>query len=123
MDGKSWTFIQDTAPSHRSNLVQDFLKEKLKSRFIKSTEWLPSSPDCNALDNHFLSKVREMVYSDQFNVPFSNEEEEELKKKIKKVWHEVSYDLQEIRAVLKQFTPRLEAINSSNGKYIKMTFG
>ena len=28
---KNWTFIQDSAPSHRSNLVQEFLQDQLKS--------------------------------------------------------------------------------------------
>ena len=35
---KSWIYVQDNAPSHRSNLVQDFLSETLKSYFIK---WPP----------------------------------------------------------------------------------
>lgn len=34
---KDWIFVQDRTPSHRSNVVQDFL----------------SSPDCNPLDYHF----------------------------------------------------------------------
>ena len=54
----SWTFLQDSAPSHRSNLAQNFLKEKLGSKFIKHTEWPPSSPDCNSLDYTFGTKLR-----------------------------------------------------------------
>ena len=38
MNGTCWIFLQDSAPSHRSNLVQNFLKEKLGSKFIKYTE-------------------------------------------------------------------------------------
>ena len=30
-----WIFFQDGAPSRGSNLVQEFLKEKLKKRFVK----------------------------------------------------------------------------------------
>ena len=37
-----WIFSQDGAPSHRSHLVQDFLKTKLKRRFIRAEEWPPS---------------------------------------------------------------------------------
>ena len=48
-----WIFLQDSAPSHRATLVQDLLKEKLNKRFIKHTEWLPASPDCNPLDYNF----------------------------------------------------------------------
>eukprot|EP00111_Clytia_hemisphaerica_P021070 TCONS_00062096-protein len=35
---KDWVYIQDSAPSHRSNLVQDYLKEKLRKRFVKLGE-------------------------------------------------------------------------------------
>ena len=37
-----WIFSQDGAPSHRSHLVQDFLKTELKRRFIRAEEWPPS---------------------------------------------------------------------------------
>ena len=47
---KNWIFVQDNVPSHRSNIVQDSLQETLNSRFIKTHEWPPSSPDCNPLD-------------------------------------------------------------------------
>ena len=30
-----WIFVQDSTPSHRSNLVQDFLEKSLKRRFVK----------------------------------------------------------------------------------------
>ena len=39
---KNCIFVQDNAPSHRSNLVQDFLQETLNSGFIKTHEWPPS---------------------------------------------------------------------------------
>ena len=47
---KDLTFVQDSAPSLRANQVQNFLKEKLKSTFVKNTDWAPKSPDCNPLD-------------------------------------------------------------------------
>ena len=33
-----WIFVQDSAPSHRSNFVQEFLEKTLKCRFVKSVE-------------------------------------------------------------------------------------
>ena len=42
---KDFTFVQDSAPSHRANQVQNFLKQKLQSRFVKNTDWPPKSPD------------------------------------------------------------------------------
>ena len=35
---KDLTFVQDTVSSHRTNQVQNFLKQKLKSRFVKNTD-------------------------------------------------------------------------------------
>ena len=64
MKNKRWIFIQDSAPSHRANLVQDYLKERLQKRFVKNTEWPPTSPDCNPLDYHFWNKIKERVYGD-----------------------------------------------------------
>ena len=53
----NWIFIQNSAPSHRANIAQDFLKEKLGKRFMKHTELPPSSLDSNPLDCHFWSKT------------------------------------------------------------------
>ena len=55
-------FIQDNAPSHRRNLVQDFLMEKLRKRLVKHTEWFPAFLDCNPLDYHFWDKMKIKVY-------------------------------------------------------------
>ena len=35
---KDFTSVQDSAPSHRANQVQNFLKQKLTSRFVKNTD-------------------------------------------------------------------------------------
>ena len=37
---KDFTFVQDRAPSHRANQVQNFLKQNLKSKFVKNTDGL-----------------------------------------------------------------------------------
>ena len=65
MNGTSWIFLQDSAPSHPPNLVQNFLEEILVSKFIKHTEWPPSSPDYSSLDYHFWNKIKEKVYEDR----------------------------------------------------------
>ena len=121
MNGTSWIFLQDSAPSHRSNLVQNFLKEKLGSKFIKHIEWPPSSPYCNPLDYHFWKKIKEKVFEDRFGHPFQSKDE--LNKKIKKLWSEVAQDLPEIRKTLKQFAPRFACVEEKSGECIKMIFG
>ena len=114
-------FVQDSAPSHRANIVQAFLKEKLGKRFVKNTEWPPSSPDCNPLDYHFWNKVKERVYHVHHCDPFSNEAE--LRNRIFEVWDDCAKDLKEIRKALKQFLLRLRAVEQRQGGSIKTLFG
>ena len=42
--------------------LHSFLQEKLKKRFIKSTAWPLSSPDCNPMDYLFWDKIQTKVY-------------------------------------------------------------
>ena len=64
---KDFTFVQDSAPSHRPNQVQNFLKEKLKSRFVKKTYWPPKLRDCNPLDYYCWDRVEEKVNNGRTN--------------------------------------------------------
>ena len=43
---KYFTFVEDSASLHRTNQVQNFLKQKLKPRLVKNTDWPPKFPDC-----------------------------------------------------------------------------
>ena len=101
--------------------VQQYLKDTLKSRFVKNTEWPPPSPDCNHLDYFFWNNVQEKVYQGRHCEPFENTEE--LKTKIMEVWGECSSDLKSIRKATKQFLPRLEAVELKDGDSIKTLFG
>ena len=74
-----WTFAHDGAPSHRSHLVQDFLKTKLKRRFIRAEECTPSSPNVNPLDYCYWNFVKTKAYEGRSGKPFASETE--LKKK------------------------------------------
>ena len=77
---KDFTFVQDSAPSHRANQMQNFLKWKLKSRFVRNTDW----PDCNLLDYYFWDRVQEKVYDGRYWYPFARIAE--LKRRIRGVW-------------------------------------
>ena len=121
MKRKEWIFIKDSAPSHRANLVQDFLLEKLSKRFVKYSEWPPTSPDCNPLGYYFLEKVQRKVYENRYNHAFENENA--LKRRIRRVWPEVSRDIEEICKALKELVPRLKSVNEKDGQCIKMLFG
>ena len=81
-----FTFVQDSAPSHHANKVRNFLKQKLKSRFIKNTDWPPSSPDCDSLDYYLWDRVQEKVFAGRHCNPFQSPEG--LKDRIVEVWEE-----------------------------------
>ena len=101
--------------------IQDFLSEKLNKRFVKYSEWPPTSPECSPLDYYFWEKVQRKVYENRFNCAFENENA--LKRRIRRVWQEVSRDIEEIRKALKEFVPRLKSVNEKDGQCIKMLFG
>ena len=88
-------FAKDSAPSHPSNLVQDYLQE-----------WLPSSPDCSPLNYYFWNKVKGKVYGNRLNQSFENEWE--LKKWIKSVWNDIAFNLAEILQAIKKFVGGLD---------------
>ena len=50
-DHTPWVFMQDGAPSHTSQLTQDWLKKNFgDDKFWPWDMWPPASPDCNPLD-------------------------------------------------------------------------
>ena len=56
-------------------------------------------PDCDPLDYYFWEKVQRKVYKNRFNRAVENENA--LKRQIRRVWPEVSRDIEEIRKALK----------------------
>ena len=118
---KDWIFVQDSAPSHQANIVQDFLSDQLKRRYVKCTDWPPSSPDCNLLDYYFWDKIQNKVYENRFNQDFKDMEA--LKRRIRKVWPEVASEVNEIRKAFREFVPRLQSVKDNDGQCIKMFFG
>ena len=64
MNNNTSIFVQDSAPSHCANIVQDFWKEKLGKRFIKHTKRPQSTPDRNPLDYQFWNKIQKKVHED-----------------------------------------------------------
>ena len=112
---KDFTFMQDSV-----NQVQNFLKQKLKSRFVKNTDWPPKSPDYNHLDYYFWDHVQEKVY-DGCYYPFATINE--LKRRICDVWDECTTDLPQICKTMKQFLRSLEAVDTKEGSSIKTVFG
>ena len=82
----NFSFIQDSAPFHHAKIIQNFLREELKSRFAANTEWPPSSPNYNLLDYYFWKEVNKKVYSSHDAKHFGNEKE--LKDRIFSVYNQ-----------------------------------
>ena len=118
---RDWIFMQDGASSHTSNLVQNYLSDTMKKRFVRKTEWPPSSPDVNPLDYFFWDFVKTKVYAGRRGEPFANERE--LQAKIRSVWTDCASDVDKIRKAIRQFVPRLKAVEQKEGHSIKMLFG
>ena len=98
-------------------------KQKIceNKRFVKYLEWPPTSSDCNPLDYYFWEKVQRKGFENRFNRTFENENA--LKRQIRRVWLEVSRDIEEIRKALKEFVPCLKSVNEEDGQCSKMLFG
>ena len=118
---KDFISMQDSAPSHCTNQVQNFLEQKLKSEFVKNTDWPPKSPDCNPLDYYFWDRVPERVYDCRYCYLFATIDE--LKRIIRDVWDQCATDLPQICKAMKQFLPHLEAIDAKESDSIKTVFG
>ena len=102
-------------------MVQDFLEKTVKRRFIKCVEWPLYSPNVNPLDCFFWDLVKTKVYQGKAGEPFTSEEE--LKTKTKAVWKYCTIDLKLLRKAIKQFVPRLRAVEEKQKYCIKMIFG
>ena len=75
----------------------------------------------NPLDYFFGDLEKTKVYQGRAGVSFSSEEE--LKTKIKAVWKDCATDLKPLRKVIKQFVPRLRAVEEKQGCCVKMISG
>ena len=117
---KDFTFVQDSAPLYRASQVQNFLKLKLKSRLVKNTDWSPKSPDCNPLDYYFWDRVQEKVYDGSYWYPFATIDD--MKRRIRDIWDESTTDLPQIRKAMKQFFPRLEAVDTKESRSRLLVF-
>ena len=117
---KDFVYLQDGAPSHRAQTVQQYLAKKLKTRFVKREEWPPNSPDISPLDYFFWNQIKNKVYHKRHCTPFKSLDE--LRQKICEVWDECANDLPTIRRSMKQFLPRVQAVVAKNGGSIKSLY-
>ena len=73
------------------------------------------------MDCYFWDRVQEKVYDGRYCYPLATIDE--LKRRIHDVWNECATDLLQIRKAMKQFLPRMEAVDAKEGGSIKTVFG
>ena len=102
--------------------LRTFLKKPLKVDSLRKMNGLPRPlKAANPLDYYFWNAVKEKVYEGRMNKPFKDEDE--LKRRIKSVWPSCAQETDVIRRAMKQFVPRLRAIEEKQGYSIKTAFG
>jgi hypothetical protein len=105
-DNNSWTFQQDSAPAHRSKVVQKWLSKEIPN-FITHEEWPPNSPDLNSLDYFMWSRLESMVCSKRFTSV------NDLESALKTAWD--NFPMEEVRESIDHWILRLKVCVRANG--------
>jgi len=95
--GNDFVFVQDSAPSHRAKVTQQFLRQNTPD-FIAADEWVSYSPDLNPLDYCIWDILQDLVHEGR-RLPFSNLRD--LKEAVKNNWQEIT--IQTVRISIAQW--------------------
>jgi len=109
-ENQHWTFQQDGAPAHRSNVTQTWLKDNIPS-FITREQWPPNSPDLNPLDFSIWGILQARVGST------SHCSIDTLKKTLVREWNKIPQE--HLCAAVHDFRPRLNACISKRGGHFE----
>lgn len=104
-----WIWVQDSAPSHRSNSTQEFLTQHTPS-FVPADAWPPNSPDVNPLDYHVWGELQQRVYAGRSDAFGSLAE---LEAAAKQAWREIPMD--NITKAIERFRGRLQLVAENDG--------
>lgn len=109
--GIQFIFQQDSAPSHKANDTQEWLRNNVP-HFISREQWPPYSPDANPLDYSNWGILQEMVGKQRY------QSVDALKTAIRREWMRIPEG--HIRAASNSFFDRLAAIIRVKGKQIEI---
>lgn len=107
---RPWTYQQDSAPSHKAKVNQEWLKNNVPI-FISHTEWLSNSPDANPMDYCLWSILESRVRTKKYHSV------DALKQAIVREWAKIPAE--HIRAACNAFPDRLKAIIKAKGGHIE----
>lgn len=107
---RPWTFQQDSAPSHKARINQEWLKNNVPC-FISSSQWLANSPDANPLDFSVWGILKSKVGTKKY------QSVDHLKKALRREWAKIPQS--QLRAACDGFVSRLKAIIKAKGGHIE----
>lgn len=107
---KPWTFQQDSAPSHKARVNQEWLEKNVPS-FISAQQWLSNSPDANPLDFSIWGMLDRKVLTKKY------QSVDALKVALQREWRKLPQN--QIRAACDSFFDRLRAIVKAKGGHIE----
>ncbi|KAF2360701.1 hypothetical protein FHG87_008544 [Trinorchestia longiramus] len=110
LQGSPWSFQQNSAPSHDSNVTQTWIQRNIPF-FMSKDVWPVRSPDLNPLNFSiwFILETRVLATPNTFL--------HSLKAKLQKKWEVIPQA--QIRAACDAFINRLEAVVRNKGGYIE----
>jgi transposase len=112
--GRHWTFMQDSAPSHRAAATIAFLEANTPD-FISPDLWPPNSPDLNCVDYSIWGALEERVYRNKRIKTL-----QQLKNSIIEEWNIFPQEF--IKEAIDQWTARLVSCVLENGGHVEHLF-
>jgi transposase len=109
-NGRPYVFQQDSAPSHKAKLTQEWMAENFHDH-ITPNIWPPNSPDLNPLDYYVWSVVEREVNEHPHTT------KESLKAAILRIMTNINKD--HLIKACKRFRSRIEAVIAAEGDFIE----
>jgi hypothetical protein len=110
-DRHKYYFIQDGAPPHRANIVQNWCTRKFGQKFINNKMWPPRSPDLNPCDFFLWGYLKSAVYNPMPKTI------DQLKANIQREIKKITADM--LKSTFNNFSKRCELIISVNGGHFE----
>ena len=112
----NYIFQQDSGPSHRCRLAQQFLQANTPD-FVHSDAWPPNSSDLNPLDYYVWNALKELVYAGRREPSLNTDE---LKQVVEEKWSLLND--RHIQKSIGQWKQRLRVVTREEGRPIKHVF-
>ena len=107
---RHWTYQQDGAPAHTSNVAQTWLSNNVPA-FVAKDEWPANSPDLNPCDFYLWGRLEDIVNTKRYSTVAS------LKAAIQSAWD--ALDDEEVAAACLSFKNRLSlCVGASGGVFV-----